>query len=105
MGFFTVFVALTLGASHMTPSPSCHPKRNPKTGHIVRSRNALRSFRAMHPCPATGQTRGACPGYEVNHHVPLECCGPDTPTNMEWLTHAEHVAFHENMKVCPAVAE
>src|SRR5208283_4531006 len=102
MGPFSILVALTIGASHMTPPPSCHLNRNPKTGHIVRSRNALRSFRAMHPCPATGQTKGACPGYEVNHHIPLECCGP---ANMEWLTHAEHVAFHEQLKGCPDVAE
>ncbi len=105
MGVFPIFVVLTLGASHMTPPPSCHLARDPKTGHIVRNRNALRSFRTMHPCPATGDTKGACPGYEVNHHVPLECCGPDTPNNMEWLTHAEHVAFHENLKTCPSVAE
>jgi hypothetical protein len=96
-----ISIALALGASHMTPPPGCHVERNPKTGHILRSADALRAFRAMKPCPATGRTGGACPHYEVNHRIPLECCGPDTSENMEWLTHEEHVAFHKALTVCP----
>ena len=28
------------------------------------------AFRKNHPCPSTGKTSGACPGYEVVHRVP-----------------------------------
>lgn len=42
------------------------------------------------PCPATGERRGACPGYEVDHLIALVCGGPDTRENMQWLTVADH---------------
>jgi hypothetical protein len=27
-----------------------------------------------------------CPGYEVDHRIPLACGGADQPGNMQWLT-------------------
>jgi len=50
------------------------------------------AFRRSHPCPSTGKTRGACPGYEVDHVRPLACGGPDDPSNMQWLTKEENRA-------------
>lgn len=41
------------------------------------------------PCPATGQGRGSCPGYVIDHVVPLCAGGPDHPGNMLWQTVAE----------------
>jgi Dioxygenase len=35
----------------------------------------------MHPCPATGLTRGPCPGCVKDHVVPLACGGPDAVSN------------------------
>jgi hypothetical protein len=61
-------------------------------GHIRRSPQAKRSFRSSHPCPSTGRTRGACPGYEVDHRQPLFKGGTDSPSNMEWLTKEQHRA-------------
>lgn len=43
-------------------------------------------FQRMHPCPATGKTRGACPGYVKDHIVPLCAGGPDAASNMQWQT-------------------
>ena len=57
-----------------------------------RSRAAVDQFKREHPCPATGKSRGACPGWQVDHVVPLKCAGPDRPDNMQWLTVAEHKA-------------
>lgn len=57
-----------------------------------RSRLARASFMRHHPCPATGLPRGACPGYEVDHIIPLKCKGADSPLNMQWLTVQEHRA-------------
>lgn len=43
----------------------------------ARSRSEVRAFRAEHPCPATGQVRGVCPGYHVDHIIALCAGGPD----------------------------
>jgi hypothetical protein len=55
----------------------------------LRSASAKHEFQLTHPCPATGRTRGACPGYVKDHVVPLACGGPDAPANMQWQTRAD----------------
>ena len=49
-------------------------------------------FPARQPVPATGKTTGACPGYQIDHRVPLGKGGADDPANMEWLTTEQHKA-------------
>lgn len=44
----------------------------------------VRAFRKDHPCPSTGKTTGACPGYVVDHLYPLCAGGEDKPANMQW---------------------
>jgi hypothetical protein len=51
-----------------------------------RSREVTREFQREHPCPATGKTSGACPGYRKDHLVLLACGGPDAVSNMQWQT-------------------
>ena len=51
-----------------------------------RSASVKREFQLTHPCPATGLTSGACPGWVKDHIVPLACGGPDAPSNMQWQT-------------------
>jgi hypothetical protein len=58
-------------------------------GRIQLSPAARRSFLASHPCPATGKTSGACPGFVVDHIKPLKRGGADAPGNMQWQTAAE----------------
>ena len=53
-------------------------------GH--RSREVTREFQREHPCPSTGLTTGACPGYRKDHVVPLACGGPDAVLNLQWQT-------------------
>lgn len=55
-----------------------------------RDRGEVRAFRAQHPCPATGQPRGVCPGYHVDHVIPLCAGGADHRSNMQWITVADH---------------
>jgi hypothetical protein len=55
----------------------------------MRNSAARRSFRASHPCPATGRTTGACPGDVVDHVQPLYKGGADAPANMQWQSRAD----------------
>lgn len=55
-------------------------------GKIHRSPQAKEQFRKLHPCPSTGKTHGACPGYVVDHVVALKRGGADAPSNMQWQT-------------------
>ena len=54
--------------------------------HEKRSEEAKNSFKHSHPCPSTGKSSGACPGYVVDHVKPLACGGADAPSNMQWQT-------------------
>ena len=67
-----LFLVLALGL--VAPAPA----------RIHRSRAAVNAFKRTHPCPANGSTKGACPGYIVDHRVALCVGGPDTPDNMRW---------------------
>src|SRR6516164_4563078 len=55
-------------------------------GKEHRSAAVKREFQLTHPCPSTGLTSGACPGWVKDHIVPLVCGGPDVPSNMQWQT-------------------
>ena len=57
-----------------------------KHGRIARSQRAKNEFKQSHPCPSTGQSRGACPGYVIDHVTPLKRGGADKPGNMQWQT-------------------
>lgn len=54
-------------------------------GSIARSSTAKAEFRRLHACPSTHRTTGACPGWEVDHVIPLACGGCDAVGNMQWL--------------------
>lgn len=56
----------------------------------LRDRAQVRAFRAENPCPATGRTRGACPGWHVDHIIALCAGGEDHPRNMQWITKEDH---------------
>jgi hypothetical protein len=51
-----------------------------------RSREVAAEFQREHPCPSTGKTRGACPGYVKDHVNPLCNGGPDAVANLQWQT-------------------
>jgi hypothetical protein len=59
---------------------------SPLSAREYRSREVTREFQREHPCPSTGRTSGACPGYRKDHVKPLACGGPDAVTNMQWQT-------------------
>src|SRR5206468_2765637 len=57
-------------------------------GKITRSPQAKHEFQKSHPCPSTGRSSGACPGYVIDHVMPLKRGGADSPSNMQWQTEA-----------------
>jgi len=62
----------------------CTSCQRAPTGRIQRSTRARREFQHANPCPSTGRATGACPGYVVDHLIPLKRGGPDAPSNMQW---------------------
>src|SRR5262249_59080129 len=68
------------------PSTSCTSCVRDSKGRIARSSTARHEFQKAHPCPATGKTSGGCPGYVIDHVVPLKRGGADAPLNMQWQT-------------------
>jgi hypothetical protein len=56
--------------------------------HQRRDPNVPHEFQRRHPCPSTGQTTGACPGYVRDHVVPLCKGGADSADNMQWQSTA-----------------
>ena len=52
------------------------------------------------PCPSTGKSGGACPGYVIDHVRPLECGGADAPSNMQWQTIAAGKAKDNTERSC-----
>jgi len=57
-------------------------------GKIARSTQAKDAFKRQHPCPSTGRSSGGCPGYVIDHVIPLKRGGTDEPVNMQWQTTA-----------------
>jgi hypothetical protein len=55
------------------------------TGATARSTRTIAAFKSQWACPATGKHAGACPGWAIDHVVPLDCGGVDAVWNMQWL--------------------
>jgi len=69
-----------------------------------RSSSARAEFVRANPCPATGEPRGACPGYVVDHVHPLCAGGADHHSNMQWQTVAEaKIKDREEINLCKSL--
>lgn len=94
-----IVVALVMLAASALP-PGCAPAsadavdtrycgieniKRDADGRIARSSAVTRAFRSVYPCPSTGSTSGACPGWQMNHTIPLACGGCDALSNLDWM--------------------
>jgi 5-methylcytosine-specific restriction endonuclease McrA len=86
-------VARSHGRSHYSTTTSSHSyskaapgAQRDSHGKIKRSGQAKDDFKKSHPCPSTGKTYGSCPGYVIDHLIPLKRGGADAPYNMQWQT-------------------
>jgi hypothetical protein len=69
-----------------------------------RSPKVYRKFRYENPCPSTGLIRRACPGFVVDHIVPLCTDGPDRVDNMQWQDQAAAILKdREELRECAAL--
>ena len=60
----------------------------PVQAKTYRSQSAVAHFKKFTACPATGMIQKKCPGYVVDHIVPLCKGGEDSPLNMQFQTKA-----------------
>src|ERR1700712_2172249 len=67
---------------------------------------AQAEFQRLHPCPVNDARAGACPGYVIEHVVPLCLGGPDVAYNLRWQTVAE-AKMNEvrDTRRCPAARQ
>lgn len=63
-----------------------HGDGSTRSSAVERSSSQRAAFVRKNPCPSTGNVKGSCPGYHVDHVVPLACGGSDHPSNMQWLS-------------------
>jgi hypothetical protein len=55
------------------------------SGRIKRSSAVLREFARAFPCPATLEPVTSCPGWAIDHTIPLASGGCDSVINLTWL--------------------
>lgn len=84
-------ICLCLVSAHVLADPALTetrccvtPVRN-ADGSIKRRSDVLRAFQKIHPCPSTGLTTGACPGWAIDHVLPLSVGAVDSVSNLQWL--------------------
>ena len=92
---FAVFVAIvSVSIASLATAQTLDPKVDVRVGQSVirtpagvikRSTAVIAAFQKLHPCPSTGAHIGACPGWAVDHVIPLACGGVDAVYNMQWL--------------------
>lgn len=63
----------------------CGPPARLADGSIKRRADVLTAFKKAHPCPVTKLSTGACPGWAIDHVIPLVCGGCDSVNNLQWL--------------------
>lgn len=67
------------------------PPKPPETTPTRRSLSVRDAFIRANPCPVTGSSaRAPCPGWQIDHIVPLCAGGPDELSYLRWLRTEEH---------------
>ena len=75
----------------------CGEPARDASGRIKRSQAMLRAFVREFPCPVTlASDLSTCPGWQIDHVIPLASGGCDMPENMQWLP--------VQIKTCPGLA-
>ena len=73
------FVIATVAAA--TSVVAAPPSKERRT---LRTLTPRAEFVQLNPCPANGRAVAACPGYIIEHAIPLCAGGRDTADNLVW---------------------
>jgi hypothetical protein len=94
------FIAALWLAAPAHASDASHPR-------TARSVAALHAFKKANPCPSPEYIASRpmrCPGFVVDHRVPLCAAGADLPENMAWQEYrASLVKDREERTQCAAM--
>lgn len=93
VGFFSG-ISLPVFSAATDETRYCGVPRRDASGDIYRSSAVRSAFLRAHPCPVTGVSTGPCPGWQVDHVIPLACGGCDAVSNMQWLPTSLKVAAY-----------
>jgi len=63
----------------------CGEPARTAAGRIIRSRAVLNDFAKVFPCPTTLAPIASCPGWQIDHVIPLASGGCDSQVNLHWL--------------------
>jgi len=63
----------------------CGDPRRDAQGRILRRADVLNAFAKLYACPATGLHKRSCPGWAIDHVIPLAVGGCDAVRNLQWL--------------------
>lgn len=90
--FIFMLCAFSFSASAQIPQFEeiryCGEPQRDFRGIIYRNPRVIAKFKDIHPCPENGKTSGSCPGWAIDHVIPLACGGCDSVSNMQWLPDA-----------------
>lgn len=76
----------------------------PVEAKLPRNAAARQAFVRGTACPETGVNRLPCPGWVIDHVVPLCAGGDDAPGNMQWQTVEEARAKdRDERRMCRAL--
>jgi hypothetical protein len=88
--FLIIIFSMMMDARAQTLEPTLDIRyigevRRDANGDTLRSQRVINAFRKLWACPSTKSKVGACPGWAIDHVVPLDCGGVDAVYNMQWL--------------------
>ena len=93
---FSVLLCLCLTAGYIDVAYAKHP----------RDSKVVREFKRENPCPSNGKKRGACPGWIVDHVIPICAGGADHPSNLQWQTRTDaKMKDREEKKQCLTIRQ
>lgn len=72
--------------SNLIETRYCGAPNRDATGKIIRDSSVIAAYKRIHVCPSTGLYGNlACPGWSLNHPMPLACGGCDAVSNLMYM--------------------
>lgn len=82
---FAILMLLICAQGQAADPRFCGSVERDYNDKIARDQRVLREFKREYPCPSTKLRFGPCPGWNIDHIIPLACGGCDAMGNLQWL--------------------